>query len=577
MNICPVCLSCFEGNSVCCSPEVQQSAEAIVSRFDSRFFSKYSLDKLITAETTGEIFEATHINLNQSCIVRFINAEIIGDGLEKLTNEVKSACEIIHRHLVGILDYGTLENGDFFVVSEMFQGRTLRQFMDDSAPLTEEIAVNIARQAAHGLEAAHQAGLCHRLVNPTNIIVGVDANQQPLVKINNFDFGGFRQQFAAGETDFDALKYISSKQLQKDSASDCYGLAVVLCEMLGGELSLAAVSDLRFRQTNEKTKTVSRRTLKIERMLNEFLPLALRDDSAATKPAAAFLEALNNLEQFIIRQELLPLLFEPRVENNEIVDEVVVRENNLSQSEVENTRIEKQLVAVPFTLESIVTQANNVAEIQNKRVSFAPRERRARQFSNPYLVAACLIFFGWLTVTGGIWSHPGRGQQQRLVRETQAAAFPLEEMLAVVGDVVTEIPHLVDVQSSAPHDWRTELNAKLDDWIAATNERDVEKQMEYYAPTVESFYLARNASQNQVRQEKKRVFDRATIVKMQTDKPDIVLSSDGEHARMRFEKEFVIAGNRGKREGKVLQELEWIKSGADWKIVGERDLKVISR
>lgn len=124
---------------------------------------------------------------------------------------------------------------------------------------------------------------------------------------------------------------------------------------------------------------------------------------------------------------------------------------------------------------------------------------------------------------------------------------------------------------------QTELNARLDNWISATNARDVNGQMAFYAENLNAYYLSRNASPNAVRSEKKRIFGNATAVEMAASKPNIVLSSDGNKAKMLFRKKYVIKTAAQNRSGEVLQELQWKKSGNGWKIVGERDLKEIGR
>ncbi len=124
---------------------------------------------------------------------------------------------------------------------------------------------------------------------------------------------------------------------------------------------------------------------------------------------------------------------------------------------------------------------------------------------------------------------------------------------------------------------QTELNQSLESWISATNARDVERQMTYYSSNVNAFYLARNASLKTVQAEKTRVFGDATRVNMAAGKPEIVLSANGQIAKMRFRKKYSIKTVSQNRTGEVLQELRWQKSNDGWKIIGERDLKVIAR
>lgn len=100
--------------------------------------------------------------------------------------------------------------------------------------------------------------------------------------------------------------------------------------------------------------------------------------------------------------------------------------------------------------------------------------------------------------------------------------------------------------------------------------------MSYYAPKVNAYYLSRNTSQDAVRNDKKRAFERATSVDIKTGKPEIIVSPDGRTAKMRFRKKYVIKEGQRSRNGEVIQELQWIKSGSGWRIVSERDVKVVN-
>lgn len=122
---------------------------------------------------------------------------------------------------------------------------------------------------------------------------------------------------------------------------------------------------------------------------------------------------------------------------------------------------------------------------------------------------------------------------------------------------------------------RDELRAALGEWVAATNARDVGRQMAFYAPTLGAYYLTRDTPREAVRAEKSRVFGRAESVDVQASAPDIRVSGDGQMAVMRFRKRYRITGGAGERSGEVLQELRWRRTPGGWKIVSERDLRVL--
>ena len=120
-----------------------------------------------------------------------------------------------------------------------------------------------------------------------------------------------------------------------------------------------------------------------------------------------------------------------------------------------------------------------------------------------------------------------------------------------------------------------ELRGALAAWIDATNARDLERQMSFYDSRVGTFYLARDVAREAVRAEKAAVISRASKVDVRADPPQVFLTRDGRTATMRFRKQFAIEGGGADRRGAVLQELRWRRTPQGWKIVGERDLRVV--
>lgn len=119
------------------------------------------------------------------------------------------------------------------------------------------------------------------------------------------------------------------------------------------------------------------------------------------------------------------------------------------------------------------------------------------------------------------------------------------------------------------------LRNSFGEWLAATNARDVERQMQLYSAHVQAYYLTRNVSQANVRAEKMKVFGQAKQVVVNASDPEIKVAADGRTATMRFRKRYDIASDQLERSGEVLQELRWVKTPDGWKIIGERDLRVL--
>jgi hypothetical protein len=119
------------------------------------------------------------------------------------------------------------------------------------------------------------------------------------------------------------------------------------------------------------------------------------------------------------------------------------------------------------------------------------------------------------------------------------------------------------------------LRDSLEEWIAATNARDIGKQMTFYPQTMQAFYRTRNVPREAVRAEKARVFKQARRIDVRADEPEIIFTEEGRAALMRFRKRYVIEGGPGDRRGEVIQELRWRKTNAGWKITSERDVRVL--
>lgn len=146
-----------------------------------------------------------------------------------------------------------------------------------------------------------------------------------------------------------------------------------------------------------------------------------------------------------------------------------------------------------------------------------------------------------------------------------------------ISDIVNSASSKTDASANgqpAKGDFAS-LRATFDAWLAATNARDLEKLMQFYSPQMEAFYRARNVSQDVVRADRTRLFGRADALEVSTGAPEITLSGDGRTATMSFNKEYFMRVNGRERRGKVVQQLRWQLTNEGWKIVSERDIKVL--
>jgi ketosteroid isomerase-like protein len=130
-------------------------------------------------------------------------------------------------------------------------------------------------------------------------------------------------------------------------------------------------------------------------------------------------------------------------------------------------------------------------------------------------------------------------------------------------------------RASSAQETQRELRAALNEWVAATNARNLGKQLSFYRPTINAFYRRRNVSVAEVGADRARVFERAHSINIQAEAPSIQLEPDGQTAKMLFRKRYAIAGGGEDRSGEVVQELRWQRINGKWRIISERDVSVV--
>jgi ketosteroid isomerase-like protein len=148
-----------------------------------------------------------------------------------------------------------------------------------------------------------------------------------------------------------------------------------------------------------------------------------------------------------------------------------------------------------------------------------------------------------------------------------------------IADIVNANPSKTDNASTGQtaQGGFASLRSTFDAWLAATNARDLEALMKFYNPQMEAFYRARNVSQDVVRADRTRLFERAEALEVSTGAPEITVSGDGRTATMTFTKDYFMRVGGRERRGKVIQQLRWQLTNEGWKIVSERDTRVLLR
>ena len=199
----------------------------------------------------GRVYKALHTIMGRVVALKVIAPELMSDpvAIEWFHREVRASTQLVHPNIVMAFDANEAD-GLHFLVMEYVHGITLDALIKQRGPLTVEHACALMRQAALGLQHAHEKGMVHRDIKPGNLLIPLpQGEQQPDVLVKILDFGLARLQGKThGETI--ALRgeagvlgtpdYISPEQSRNihaaDIRSDLYSLGCAFYFALAGRV-----------------------------------------------------------------------------------------------------------------------------------------------------------------------------------------------------------------------------------------------------------------------------------------------------------------------------------------------------
>lgn len=203
-----------------------------------RLAGRYVLESPIGRGGMGEVWRATDTVLGREVAVKTIDLRNLHDesGAARFEREARATAGLSHPGVVTVHDSG-VEDDTAYIVMELLPGPTLADRISDGPVPVDEV-VEVGRQVASALDAAHGRGLVHRDIKPANIAYAADG------RVRVLDFGiaqladsAGSQALTATHTVMGTAEYLSPEQAlggRVDGRADLYALGCVLYALLAG-------------------------------------------------------------------------------------------------------------------------------------------------------------------------------------------------------------------------------------------------------------------------------------------------------------------------------------------------------
>jgi Tol biopolymer transport system component len=201
----------------------------------------------------GEVYRARDERLKRDVAIKVVHARFAADPdrVARFEQEAHAAAALNHPNVLSVYDVGTSlalshssDDPSMYIVSELLEGTTLRAALDQGAlPISK--VIDIGKQVAAGLAAAHSKGITHRDIKPENLFLTHDGR----AKVLDFGLAKLREDAAGTSTAthlhastepgvvLGTVGYMSPEQVRgqpADARSDIFSFGVVLFEMLSG-------------------------------------------------------------------------------------------------------------------------------------------------------------------------------------------------------------------------------------------------------------------------------------------------------------------------------------------------------
>ncbi len=197
---------------------------------------RYEILNKINSGGMSTVYKGRDQKLNRNVAIKVLKSEYREDKnfVRKFREEAQAAACLAHPNIVNVYDVGE-EMGIHYIVMELVEGITLKNYIERKGKLTIKEATSIAIQVSMGLEVAHNNDIVHRDIKPQNVMISKDGK----VKVMDFGIAKAATSETIASNAMGSVHYTSPEQARggySDAKSDIYSLGIVMYEMVTGRV-----------------------------------------------------------------------------------------------------------------------------------------------------------------------------------------------------------------------------------------------------------------------------------------------------------------------------------------------------
>jgi serine/threonine-protein kinase len=535
---------------------------------------KYRIEEHLGAGGMCNVYRARHVLIGKQVAIKTLKSELAADPkiAERFKQEALAASRVRHPNAIDVTDYGVGKDNVPFIVMELVNGSTLGQAIRGEGPFTIERAADVLRQVCGALEVAHQVGVIHRDIKPDNILIS-EHEGRDWVEVTDFGVAKIQEDvnrrapITGANFIIGTPRYMSPEQCEGhpvDARSDIYSLAVVVYEMLAGDVpfegnstrlliahSTEPPAPLRDKRPDisPEVEAVVMRALEKDPSLRpqsasdfymEFASAAGLDQDAGTSDADAFSRVVVNIDERLDEEQ-----------------------SQGDYTDIPGVDDEATLVRVGKDRRS-----------RPPRIAAVPEARSPRRAVGFLALAGILVLIGALALIVFVVSRDRTGAAPEAGAQdaTKVSGLPDKspentEERADAPSQPNQAEH-VDLEES-----RRQVEAAIYSWASALEDRNLRAHMDSYAPHLDIYYLKRGVNRVYVQADRAQALSKYSDLSFRFSNMNINMDRSGNRAVATFNKEWDFRGE--KNSAGSVREMVWLERiGGKWRITGERDLKV---